>query len=176
MVASMDSCRSSGITTVLLDLDGVVRHFDAEYVSRVEASAGLADGAILGAAFETDLLHSVVTGRITRAEWALEVGRRISNPRAAQDWLAGPAVVDEELMVVVAELRDGGVPVAVLTNGTDTIPAEMIELGLADRFDAIFSTSDIGFAKPDRRAFEHACDRLDVHPPKCSSPTIQCRN
>ncbi len=166
MVAPMASCRSSGITTVLLDLDGVVRHFDTEYVSRVEAVAGLADGAILVAAFETDLLHSVVTGQITRAEWAVEVGRKINNPGAAQDWLAVPAVVDEELMVVVDELRDCGVTVAVLTNGTDTIPAEMIELRLADRFDAIFSTSEIGFAKPDRRAFEYVCDRLDVDPTK----------
>ncbi|NOX31398.1 MAG: HAD-IA family hydrolase [Actinobacteria bacterium] len=152
------------ITTVLLDLDGVVRHFDTEYVSRIEAAAGLADGAILAAAFETDLLHSVITGRITRADWTLEVGRRINNAGAAQDWLAAPAVVDDEVMLVVDQLRDCGVTVAVLTNGTDTIPAEMIELGLADRFDAIFSTSDIGFAKPDRRAFEYACDRLDVHP------------
>ena len=54
--------------------------------------------------------------------------------------------------------------VAILTNGTNTIPDEMRELGVDRRVDAIFNTAEIGHAKPDRRAFQHVVDALGVDP------------
>ena len=51
-----------------------------------------------------------------------------------------------------------------MTNGTSATAAEVEKFGLADHFDAIFNTADIGFAKPDRRAFEAACAGLGVAP------------
>ena len=52
------------------------------------------------------------------------------------------------------------------TNGTDTISGEVAALGIAEPFDAIFNTADIGFAKPDIRAFEHVLDALSVTAPE----------
>ena len=40
--------------------------------------------------------------------------------------------------------------------------AEIAALGIADRFDAIFNSADIGFVKPDVRAFEHVRHALGV--------------
>lgn len=51
---------------------------------------------------------------------------------------------------------------AVLTNGTDTIPAEAAELGLDAHFNAIFNSATIGFAKPHPRAFQHVLDSMRV--------------
>jgi putative hydrolase of the HAD superfamily len=65
---------------------------------------------------------------------------------------------------VVDELRAGGTVVAVLTNGTDTIPAELRALGIADRFDAVFNSAEIGAAKPEAEAFQHVCRALGVPP------------
>jgi putative hydrolase of the HAD superfamily len=60
------------------------------------------------------------------------------------------------------EIRAAGLRTAVLTNGTDTIAAELATSGIADHFDAIFNSADIGFAKPDVRAFQHVLDALQV--------------
>ena len=152
------------IDVVLLDLDGVVRHFDPAHVAGVEERHGLAPGALMAAAFESELIESVVTGQTSRDEWCAEVGRRLGSRPAAEEWLSVRGEVDELMLELVDTLRAGGVTVAILTNGTDTIPEEMRELGVDRRVDAIFNTAEIGFAKPDRRAFEHVVRALDVDP------------
>lgn len=154
------------ITTVLLDLDGVIRHFDPAHVASVEQHHGLRPGALATAAFGADLVGRVITGKMTRVAWVEEVGELVGNPAAADEWLARPGRVDWDLVGVVDELRRSGTTVAVLTNGTDTIPQELWHLGIGEQFDAVFNTADIGFAKPDRRAFQHVCAQLEVDAPQ----------
>jgi FMN phosphatase YigB (HAD superfamily) len=60
------------------------------------------------------------------------------------------------------EIRRLGLTAALLTNGTDTIPAEVAAPGLESHFDAIFNSADIAFVKPDIRAFDHVLDALAV--------------
>lgn len=75
------------ITTVLLDLDGVVRHFDPSHVTAVERAHGLPIGTLTTTAFEPELLEGVITGRLTRAQWVEEVSSRIAAPSAALEWM-----------------------------------------------------------------------------------------
>ena len=152
------------ITTVLLDLDGVVRHFDPSHVALVERRHGLAPGALMGAAFHPDLLEPAITGQVSRAHWAEQVGKKVNNPEAATQWMAGRGTVDQEMLRFVDALRLAGTTVAILTNGTSTIPEEMEFLGLVPHFDAIFSSAEIGYAKPDERAFRAVCKSLAVAP------------
>ncbi len=152
------------ITTVLLDLDGVIRHFDPQHAASIETRFGLEVGSLMGAGFEPDRIHRLITGSMTRAAWGAEVGHRVGSVEAAEEWLADIGTVDQAMVAEVDKLRADGLTVAILTNGTDTIPAEMITLGLADRFDQIFNTSEIGFAKIDSRSFAHVCQALDVEP------------
>ncbi len=130
----------------------------------IEAEHGLQPGVLTRAAFAPALLDSAITGEITRARWVETVGRTVGNTEAAAEWLAVMGTVDGAMLVEVAALRSAGIGVAVLTNGTDTIPDEMEALGLVDLFDGIFNSAQIGYAKPDRRAFEHVCRELDVDP------------
>lgn len=53
---------------------------------------------------------------------------------------------------------------AVLTNGTDSIATEVREAGIDRHFDEIFNSADIGFAKPDSRAFRHVLQVLNRKP------------
>jgi len=154
----------SPISTVLFDIDGVVRHFDPAQVASIEERHTLAPGSIMAAAFTPALLKQVITGVITRREWTEQVGEIISNHSAAFEWEATPGSVDAEVVALVEELRAAGITVAVLTNGTDAIARELAELGLDSHFDAIFNSADIGYAKPDVRAFGHVCDALSVDP------------
>lgn len=148
------------IRVVLFDLDGVIRHFDPKTVADIERRHGLAAGALESSAFATPLIDEVTTGRITRAEWVRRVGEQIGNAVAAEEWGAQPAEVDDAVLEISDELRASGVRTAVLTNGTDTIPDEIAAHGIADRFDGFFNSAEIGFAKPDVRAFQHVLDAL----------------
>jgi putative hydrolase of the HAD superfamily len=153
-----------GISTVLLDLDGVVRHFDPSFPLDVEHRHHLQPGILTATAFSPDLIEPLITGRMTRATWVDEIGQAVESPKAAREWLSEIPRVDWELMAIVDDLRHHGIRVAVLTNGTNTIPAELKNLGIDDRFDAIFNSAEIGHAKPDRRAFQYVCDHLAVAP------------
>jgi len=152
------------IRAVVFDLDGVLRHFDAAHVAGIERRHGLAQGSIHAAAFSEPLLTSVTTGAITRSEWMLRVGALIDNPQAAAEWAAHPSEADERMLQLSDELRGAGIRTAILTNGTDTIPAELRDLEIDTRVDAVFNSADIGFAKPDVRAFQHVLDALTFEP------------
>ncbi|MBF4635772.1 HAD hydrolase-like protein [Agreia pratensis] len=150
------------IRLVLFDLDGVIRHFDSRYVSDIEANYDLKPGTLNGIAFAKPLIEQVTTGRISRSEWVRCLGELARNTAAAEEWGRQPAHVDEAVLELSDEIRRLGIMTAVLTNGTDTIPAELAELDITHRFDAIFNSAEIGFAKPDVRAFTHVLDTLEV--------------
>lgn len=152
------------IEVVLLDLDGVIRHFDKSRVPAIEQHHGLPDGILRKTAFGPELLELAITGQITRAEWTKRVGEMVGSRQAASEWLNNHGVVDTRMIAVAREVRAAGCRVAVLTNGTETVPDELAGQGIAHEFDAVYTTAAIGFAKPDRRAFEHVCRDLGVAP------------
>lgn len=149
------------IRVVLFDLDGVIRHFDARNTAMIERRYDLAPGDIERIAFARPLIDEVTTGRITRAEWVRRIGARVGTA-AAEEWSAQPAAIDDGVLELIDDVLETGVRTAVLTNGTDTIPAEIAAHGIASRFDAVFNSAEIGYAKPDTRAFRHVLDALDV--------------
>jgi putative hydrolase of the HAD superfamily len=61
-----------------------------------------------------------------------------------------------------------GCKLAVLTNGDRERQMRKINAtGLSGYFDGIYVSSELGIAKPDRRAFQEACSRLGVLPRRC---------
>ncbi len=152
------------IVCVLFDLDGVIRHFDDDARQRIERRHGLADGELIATASTPDLLGRLVTGRLTRAAWSAEVGRRVGSPEAAAAWTVDIGTPDPAVLDLVDEIRAGDVLAAILTNGTDTIAAELAILGIDRHVDRVFNTAEIGVAKPDPSVFRHVCEALDVVP------------
>ncbi len=152
------------IEAIVLDLDGVIRHFDPDHPGRVEARHGLPEGTLWSTAFASDRIKAVVTGQVTRADWTRLIGDAVGNVDAAEEWLAEPATTDQEVLAIVDGLRADGYPVSILTNGTDTVPAELDEAGIRDRFDHLFNTAAIGMAKPDPAIFQHVCQQLAMDP------------
>lgn len=64
------------------------------------------------------------------------------------------------MLTLSDELRAAGIRTAILTNGTDTIPAELHESGIDEHVDAVFNSAEIGIAKPDPKAFQHVLNAL----------------
>jgi len=150
------------IRAVVFDLDGVIRHFDPEFVADVERRHALEQGAIMAAMFAEPGVSDVTTGRITRDSWVTGIGDALGAPGAAAEWGDQVPHVDPEMLELADELRARGCTVAVLTNGTDRIPSEVAEQGIACRVDHVFNSAEIGHAKPDVRAFRHVLDILGV--------------
>lgn len=152
------------IRAVLFDLDGVIRHFDPAHTAEVERRHGLDAGTIFRIAFAPAVLDLVTTGRISRRAWVDHVGIELENSDAAEEWSRQPTRLDDGTLALVRELRATGIRTAVLTNGTDTIPAEIEALGIGEHFEAIFNSAEIGWMKPDVRAFQHVLDALGLAP------------
>jgi putative hydrolase of the HAD superfamily len=150
------------ISAVVFDLDGVIRHFDPEETADIERRHALELGTLLDTAFAEPGISDVTTGRITRAAWITGIGDTLGAPDAAREWGGRPPRVDPAMLDLADELRARGRTVAVLTNGTDTIPAEVAEQGIACRVDHVFNSAEIGHAKPDARVFRHVLDVLDL--------------
>ncbi|UPL10318.1 HAD family hydrolase [Microbacterium sufflavum] len=150
------------IRAVLFDLDGVIRHFDHD--PGLEARYTLPDGTIARTAFAAPLIDAVTTGRLTREEWITRVGEMIGSAPAAREWGRTPFAADLDMLALVDGLRSRGVTCAILTNGTDTITAELRDSGIGKHFDRVFNSAEIGHAKPDIRAFRHVAAVLSVPP------------
>ncbi|CAA6665161.1 unnamed protein product [Spirodela intermedia] len=59
-------------------------------------------------------------------------------------------------------LRDAGVKLAVVSNFDTRLPKLLRDLSVANLFDAIIVSSEVGYEKPDSRIFEAALDQLGV--------------
>lgn len=145
---------------MLFDLDGVVRHFDPRNVEDIETRHGIEAGTIDRFAFSTPLVEQLTTGRLSRRDWITQIAEHLGNPDAAAEWGRQPFRADTAVLSLADDLRALGLRTAILTNGTDTIPAEAAALGLPTHFDEIFNSATIGFAKPDQRAFQHVFDSM----------------
>lgn len=152
------------IRAVLFDLDGVVRHFDPENVASIESARGLEPGSIQAIAFAPHRLEEVTTGRISRRDWVERIGGELGNAAAAEEWGSQSFHVDKQALDLADELRANGIRTAILTNGTDTIRAEAAEMNLDAHFEAVFNSAEIGWTKPDARAFQHVLDAMRLAP------------
>jgi HAD superfamily hydrolase (TIGR01549 family) len=78
--------------------------------------------------------------------------------------ILGPASFDvfPDALKALQTLRAQGYPLAVISNWEPGLRHFCTELGLADYFDHILGSADLGVAKPDERIFADACSRLGV--------------
>ncbi len=73
----------------------------------------------------------------------------------------------EDAIETIGELRGRGYQLACVTNRAFSgrgFVAELEEVGLADKFDALSVSCDVGYMKPHRRIFEHALELLGTAP------------
>jgi putative hydrolase of the HAD superfamily len=160
------------IRALLVDLDGVLRIWTPDHGAQIERHHGLPIGTIAAAAFAADLLEPALTGVISDEVWRERVARRIAEQHGSQTagaveaWSSFRGVVDQPVLSLVREVRDL-MPVVLLTNQTSRLTGDLDALGLADAFDAIANSADIGFAKPARETFEEASRLARVSPSEC---------
>lgn len=135
---------------LIVDLDGVLRRFDP--VTAIEHRHGLPTGALLRTAFRPDLLHPAVTGLVDDDRWRTEVATALAadhgptSAAAVAEWSLSPGRVDADVLAVIRRYRRRA-PVAILSNATTRLPADLARLGLDAEVDRVFPSAALGMAK-----------------------------
>jgi putative hydrolase of the HAD superfamily len=155
---------------LLIDLDGVLRRWEARPGEPVEAAFGLPAGALAEAAFEADLLEAAVLGQIEDEEWRRRVAERLGTrygsgaAGAVAAWSAPAGAVDPEVLALVRAVRRRA-PVCLVTNATTRLERDLERLGLAGELDAIASSARVGARKPDAPIYRAALALAGVPAP-----------
>jgi putative hydrolase of the HAD superfamily len=157
---------------VIIDLDGVIRHWDPGHGPEAERRLGLPTGAFAAAAFEPDRLARAMDGRLTATAWCDEIGAAVAathgvdGAAAAAAWAEAGWDIDLSVIDLVAAARTR-VPVALLSNATTRLREDLERSGIDDAFDAVVGSADIGAAKPGRAAFDAAAAAIGVPLDRC---------
>lgn len=155
---------------LIIDLDGVLRRWDP--VTPIEARHGLPAGALFATAFSPTLLEPVVTGAVDDARWRADVAAALvaehgpGAERVVAEWSESSGAVDPAVLELVRRYRSTA-PVVALSNATSRLPHDLARLGLDRELDGVFSSHELGVAKPDPRVFTLVCTRLGAAPADC---------
>lgn len=162
------------VDAVIVDLDGVIRHWDDETMPALERELDLPPGTVVGAAFDPVRLDRAMRGVLTAEEWYAEIGEAVAEKHGVDADRVATAFseigwrIDETVVDLVAEVRRiAQVPVVLLSNASTRLLDDLLVSGIASSFDSIVSSADIGSAKPDAKAFMAAVEAAGVDAERC---------
>lgn len=155
---------------VVFDLGGVLIDWDPRYVFR-ELMPGREDQM---ESFLRDVANHEWNAQMDSGRtWAEAVEdlagkhpaeRHLIEAYAARwaDMLGGPI---PETVAVLAELREAGVPLYVLSNwSAETFPIALERYDFLHWFDGRVISGEVGLIKPDPRIYRHLMDRFELQP------------
>ncbi|MFH9138344.1 HAD-IA family hydrolase [Streptomyces sp. NPDC017524] len=158
---------------VLCDLDNVVRFYDTAPLTALERAAGLPEGTTADIAYAPEVDLPLLLGRITPDAWVAAIAaglvERVGADRAhalARALADAPFRADEEVVALLRRARTH-VPLALVTNATLQLDADLALLGLSDLADAVVSSAVEQVAKPDPAIYRIAAARAGVPPARC---------
>src|SRR5262245_30578518 len=162
---------------VIFDYGGVMRREDPADWDKIASKFGLPRGKAWTAFHDApEYLRSrvgIISAQDLRAAVVRGIGLRIG-PEAAERLFAEIEeqdrtfpLVDPEMDALLDRLR-GRVRLGLLSNAAKGDHARFVERGIAQRFDDVVCSGDVGFAKPDAKVYRLAADRLEVDPSKCA--------
>lgn len=159
---------------MIVDLDGVIRHWDQDHFVEMAASFGARAEDFAAIAFEKELLHAGMTGALAYDAWADEIGRRIAVAHACDPAEVTAAFkelrwsVDEEVVALLREVRAAGrAKLALFSNASTRLEEDLASRDLHLEFDVVFNSARLGTAKPDPDAFRMVASLLDVPTERC---------
>ncbi|SDF40630.1 putative hydrolase of the HAD superfamily [Blastococcus aurantiacus] len=157
---------------LLIDLDGVLRSWAGQRTGVIERRHGLPPGSLTAVAFAPERLLPAVTGRVTDADWRAGVAEELTRRHGAggadavREWSAPVGEADADVLQLVRAQRRVRT-VALLSNATDRLRSDLRALSLDEEFDVVFSSAELGVAKPERAVFTLACAALGLAPEQC---------
>ncbi|MEV8479382.1 HAD-IA family hydrolase [Streptomyces sp. NPDC051173] len=157
------------IDGLLLDMNGLFRHWRNTGAQTSEQRAGLPVGAIARYAYSHPSYRLARVGVLTDQQWADDVAERLAKDYGAAvrehlaAWRSDRGESDPAMVEVLRQLR-GHVPVGVLSNCTDALPADLEHHDI--EFDFVFASAHLGVDKPSPLAFRAAAEGMGLPPTK----------
>lgn len=159
------------IRGVIFDYGGVLWNMRWDVTRALEAEHGLGERAIPEAHYSTDAWRQLEVGVGEREVWLAESHRTLEEAAgrplppiftnwADQQHLIAPNI--ELIRRLRPRYRTG-----ILSNADRTLTTRLRELTIADLFDDIVVSGEVGVAKPERRIYELAARRLKLTPDEC---------
>lgn len=159
----------SPIRAVIWDMGGVIlRTTDWSLRSQWEDRLGLPRMQLTRLVFEGEVSRRATLGQATDDEVWQSVAEALqldppTRDRLRRDYFAHDRV-DDALMGFIRDLRRR-VRVGMITNAWPDIRRYLVEVfKIADAFDPLIISAEIGIAKPDPRIYRLALDQLGVQP------------
>ncbi|WP_281830587.1 HAD family hydrolase [Vibrio nigripulchritudo] len=147
------------ISTIFLDFDGVIRHWDSSGISQSESKLGLKQGTLFSVAFSKDFLFPAITGKTTHDKWQESVFRKLSSNHTeiiAQElikaWKKAQSTID---LSFLRDIKDAApeCQLVLTTNATSILRDELQAANLDSYFAHIVNSFEIGVSKPDAEYF-----------------------
>lgn len=157
---------------VLFDFTGVVTSSPWDDIGGVGSAAGHDPAEVLEVMVgpyheDTDHpMHRLERGEIAAADYAVEVMELAEEAGLDIDLrsllgLLGRLEVHDEVVARIVELRTEGYRTALVTNNVREASGEWrTRVALADLFDVVVDSSEVGMRKPDPRIYRHTLDAL----------------
>jgi putative hydrolase of the HAD superfamily len=156
------------LRAVYVDFGGVlVRTEDPAPRARLAQSLGVGEGEIEKIVFENESSAKASLGLMTEEGHWLAVAQTLGLPegeipRLREEFFRGDRV-DRDLLDFLRRLRKT-VKVGLISNAWTGLRAWIVSQHLEDAFDAMIISAEVGVAKPERRIYELALEKLGVAP------------
>ncbi len=159
--------------TVLIDFDGVIRHWLSTELDNYVASLGLESNPLFPCAFSERHLLPAITGRISHEEWCDNVrfdlskdyGRDVAE-KLVKKWYSLESEIDYDFLTKIRSQLSCR-QLVLVTNATSRLNDDLHSAGLGGEFDKVINSSEIGVAKPALSYFHIALKKLNVSKDDC---------
>ena len=134
-----------------------------------ENRLGLRRGELAMRLYERPAWRRAEVGEITEEAYWVEAAKDLGlcdpqDVHALKNDMWDSWVVNSRTLDLIDSVRQR-YQVAVLSNATDVLGTALDKrYGIAERFDCIISSADVGVAKPERRIYEIVLERLSITP------------
>lgn len=163
---------ATSFSGVLLDFGGVIWNMRWDVCRELEQAHGLERGAIFETLYRTPTWSGIERGHGDRQAWLEEAhhllearaGRQL--PRLHEAWRTAQHLIAENVALVRA-LRPA-YRIGILSNADLSLRERLRDgLGIADLFDAVVCSAEVGMAKPEPAIYRLAAERLGLPPEAC---------
>jgi len=162
------------VEALIVDLDGVIRHWDMTHFEETARSFGIEPVDFAAIAFRKDLIDAGMIGTISFEQWADAIGVVAAERHGCDATVVSAAFqalrwsVDWDVVELLRAVRAAGrVKLALFSNASTKLEADLESVDLHVEFDVVFNSARLGVAKPDPEAFRTVAGQLGVPVERC---------
>lgn len=166
-------CHVSEPEALLVDMDGVVRHWHADAAGIRDDVLGLPPGTFAEVALGDASVRRGNDGTLTHDQWRHEVADRLAEgfgcdrQAVLEAWSDDSFDIDADVVALLRDVKAQGTPLLLVSNATTRLEHDLAEAGIAELFDAVVNSSEVGVMKPEAAIYELAVERAGIDAARC---------